>query len=136
MKGCRFILLISVSLLLSCFGSEFSREKIIGNYYLTSTDNYQRDIYIDLKLKTGDFIGVLPSKVFSVGNNEKYIIAKQHPFLYPTTTNVKVTYYYIIPIYYHPTLWPEKGIIGPLTLHEFEQRTKQLKINIKFGKEY
>lgn len=136
MKGFKFIPLISISLLLSCFGNEFEREKIIGNYYLTTTDKYQKDIYIDFKLETGDFVGVLRSKIFSVGHNEKYIVAKQHPFLYPTELDKEITNYYIIPVHYYKTLWPEKGIIGPLTLKEFEQRTKQLKINIKFDKEH
>lgn len=132
MKRIRFILLMSSLLLFSCFGNEFEREQITGNYYLTTTDNYNKDVYIDYELENGDFLGVIPFMVFSIGFDEKYIITKQHAFdSSPRVDSVKINYY-IIPIY-HSTLSPEKGVLGPLTSREFELKRVELGIsNIKF----
>jgi len=126
------MLLYAISLS-SCIGSEFQREKITDNYYLITTDNYNKDIYIGYKLKTGDFVGVLPSTVFSIGNNEKYIVAKQHPFVFPVKVDSTINYY-IIPII-RDTLFPENGILGPLTLEEFQMKKEELGIiNVNFSK--
>ena len=134
MKRIRFILMMSISLLFSCFCNEFEKEKIIGNYYLTTTDNYHRDIYIDFKLETGDFVGVVSSTIFSFGYNNKYIVAKQHPFDYPAKVDSIRTTYYIIPIY-NSTFSPEKGVLGPLTQVEFELKKAELGIlDIKFNR--
>jgi len=131
MKRNHFIIVISL-FLFSCLGSEFERNEIVGNYHLTTTDHYKRDVYIDFKLPNGDFIGVLSSSIFAVGHSEKYIIAKQHPFTYPTEVDTAVTNYYILPVY-NNTLSPEKGILGPLSLKKFQSKKTELGIsNIKF----
>jgi hypothetical protein len=134
MKRIRFILLMSSLLLFSCFGNEFEREQIIGNYYLTTTDSYNKDIYIDFRLGNGNFVGVIPATVFSVGYDKKCIFTKQHPFDYPQKVDSTKTNYYIVPIY-NSILSPEKGVLGPLTLGEFELKKVELGIsNIRFNR--
>jgi hypothetical protein len=73
---------------------------------------------------------IIDQTVFAVGFNENYIIVKQHPYNNRTITN-----YYIVPIYKEETLFPEKGILGPLTLEQFNEKKKELKLlKVKFTK--
>ncbi|HWW40119.1 DUF3997 domain-containing protein [Pedobacter sp.] len=131
MKKLRLIL-VTFTFIISCTANEFERKNIIGDYYLTTTDGNKRDVYIDFKLESGDFIGVIPSTVFSVGHDDKYIIAKQHPFTYPSKVDTSITNYYILPIQ-KQTLSPELGLLGPLTFENFEAKRKKMGIvNILF----
>ena len=66
----KMILCLSSLLFFSCLGSEFERERIIKNYYLTTTDNYNSDVSIAFKLQNGNFVGVVSATVFSVDHNE------------------------------------------------------------------
>ncbi|GAA4791237.1 hypothetical protein GCM10023231_18920 [Olivibacter ginsenosidimutans] len=128
MKRSRCFLSIAICLfLVSCFGDEFESKKILGNYYLTTTDGFQNNIYIDFKLETGNFVGVVPSCVFSVGCSKKYIIAKQHPFSYPANIDSSLTNYYILHVH-KKTLVPDSGVLGPLNLKEFQFKKKELRI--------
>jgi len=80
--------------------------------------------------KNGNTVDVVSETIFSIGNNDKYIIAKQHP-----NRNKNIVNYYIIPIYKEFTYSPEKGLIGPLSLNQFETKRKELKIsNLTFDK--
>lgn len=124
----RIGLICLVVYLSSCLGTEFQSKVIVGNYYVVTTDNFNTETSIRFKLENGDFVGVLRASVSEVGFNDKYIIARQHPF----ATDKKKIDYYIIPIQYEPTFWPEKGIIGPLSLNKFKEKTKELSIDAKF----
>jgi hypothetical protein len=44
--------------------------------------------------------------------------------------------YYIITIQYEPAFWPERGIIGPLSLNRFKEKTKELSIDAIFEVHY
>jgi hypothetical protein len=102
-----------------------SEKKIISNYYLISTDYDNQTISLEYKLnKPSDYIGVVDETVFAVGFNNKFIIIKQHPRKFPSAPNKLITNYYIVPIIDTPTLWPEKGVIGPLTESDFEKQRK------------
>lgn len=82
-------------------------------------------------MESGNCKGVLEETVFAVGFNDKYIIAKQHP-----ADDRAIINYYIVPIYKENTLSPEKGVIGALTLKQFNEKRKELNIsNVKFTKE-
>lgn len=102
-------------------------ENVTGNYYLIATDIYE-DLALSYKLKEDGYLGVVGETVFSVGFNDDYIIAKQHPF------NMKhITNYFIIPIYKEYTLYPEKGIIGPMNYIDFNKKLKELGIYNKIS---
>lgn len=114
----------------SCIGSEFQRERLLGNYFIITTDNYGRDIYIGYKLETGDFVGVLSSRIIEVGKNEEFIIAKQSNGL---DSESKIYYYIIKKMEY--TIAPEKGVLGPFTNEEFQRKIQELGLEkLKFKK--
>lgn len=93
----------------------------LGNYFIITTDNYSRDIYIGYKLETGDFVGVLSSRIIEVGKNEEFIIAKQSNGL----DSASKIYYYIIKKMEH-TIAPEKGVLGPFINEEFQRKIQEL----------
>ncbi|MDT4837471.1 hypothetical protein FQZ97_712060 [compost metagenome] len=119
MKKIKNIVFVLMALFISCMGSEFESKQIIGNYYLTSTDNFNKEAYIDYKLKSDDFIGIIPSAVFSVGHNDNYIVAKQSDFNLKNQSDSQIINYYIIKIL-TDTISPENGVTGPLTSKQYE----------------
>lgn len=106
-------------------------EKITGRYHLVSID-IPEDLTLCYKLESGDYKGVLEETIFAVGFNDNYIIAKQHP-----SNNRAITNYYIVPIYKENILSPEKGVIGALTLEQFNEKRRELNIpeSLVFTKE-
>jgi len=123
MKNCIkfFGVVVTLLLLLSCNGTP---NHITNRYYLVSADAVE-DTYLAYCLddKEYSFVGVVEKTIFSVGFNDSYIIAKQHPAM-----SEKINYF-IIPIYKEFTEFPEKGVIGPLNLEQFEIKTKELNIS-------
>ena len=116
-----------MTFLLSCsLGMDIERN-IVGNYYLTAPDD---DEQLGLTYRyPGDengYGGIIEQTVFAVGFNKQFIIAKQHP------PNKEITNYFILP--YNLNKEPKnEDLIGPLTLKEFEQKKKELKIeNLDF----
>jgi hypothetical protein len=103
---------------------------IIGRYYLSTIDGVEEQMGLQYRIDYQNTVGVVGEKVFAVGFNEKYIIAKQHPPYHNTIIN-----YFIVPIYKEYTYWPEKGVIGPLTLEKFNEKRKELQISddVKFS---
>ena len=126
------IILISFS---SCSGF-ILKEKIVDNYYLIATDiEEQLDLsYYEPTDKNG-CVSVIEATVFAVGFTDNYIVAKQHPYIFPNAVNNKITNYFILPI-------NKKGehfkgnlsLIGPLTLKQFNEKEKELGItfDLKF----
>ncbi|MEJ2902314.1 DUF3997 domain-containing protein [Pedobacter panaciterrae] len=121
MKISKLFIVLYALLISSCVGSEFQRQKILGNYFITTTDNYNRDIYIGYKLETGDFVGVLSSKIIEIGNNEEFIIAKQSKDF----NNKSDLNYYIIKKM-EKTITPENGVLGPFAKEEFQIKIEEL----------
>jgi len=73
--------------------------------------------------------------VFAVGHNERFIIAKQHPFN-NGVLDTKTTNYFIIDMEQNPYAGQE-GIYGPLSKPLFDSMRQQWKIaDIKFDKVY
>lgn len=113
------------SLLQSCIGSAHY-EKLNAGYYLLAID-VKEDMLMGFQ--DGDYgIGVIGATIFAAGQNDGFIIAKQHPEVSPTSMNKEVTNYYIIPLKRKVSQSPEKNIYGPLTLEEFKQKRKELNI--------
>lgn len=128
---CIFVLIFS-SLIYNC--DDLSKNSIIGKYYLVSVDSID-DTSLSYSINNDDssFANVVGETVFAVGHNDDFIIVKQHPRVFGNEPDKTTTNYFIVKIYKKNTLWAEKGVIGPLTKKEFEQKRKDLKIeNIKF----
>jgi len=117
-------------LLGGCTGFD-TKEKIINNYYLVAADTEEQLSlsYCDPNDKNG-CIGIIEATVFSVGYNNSYIIAKQHP-----SNNRDITNYFLLPINKKDKHWGDNfGLIGPLTLAQFNEKERELNISdsIKF----
>ena len=114
-------ILLATVILSSCWG--FAEEiQIIDRYHLLAVD-IDTDMSLSYKLKDGNYVGIVDQTVFSVGFNDDYIIAKQHPDNDHNTIN-----YFILPIIKNYTYSPDDGLIGPLTMKQFETKTKELGI--------
>lgn len=122
------ITLVLISIIFSCEG--INKNQIIGRYYLVAVDtddNMSIGYQVD---EEGNTVDIVKETVFSIGNNNSYIIAKQNPY-----RNKSIVNYFIIPIYKKFTYFPEKGVIGPLSLNQFEVKRKELNIsNLTFDK--
>jgi len=116
-----------------CGGGLAIKEKVIYNYYLIATYDSE-GCSLSYNDDGSNYSNIIDATVFSVGYNDKYIVAKQHPRTFPNKANRSVTQYYIVQIQKNNTLSME-NVIGPLTVGEFNERCKELKIeNIRFTK--
>jgi hypothetical protein len=119
-------LVILLLFIFSC--NDLNEKHIIGRYYLDTVDYVEELMSLYFKYDDGNSIGVVNQTVFAVGFNEKYIVVKQHP-----DNNKKITNFYIVPIYKEETYWPEKGLLGPLTFEQFQEKRKELNLtNVEF----
>ena len=89
-----FYLLACASIFQNCIGSA-NYKKLNAGYYLSAID-VREDMLIGFQ--DGDYgIGVIPATIFSVGQNDEFIIAKQHPKESPNGMDKGVINYFIIP---------------------------------------
>jgi hypothetical protein len=120
----KILLIFLLCLFSSCLGFDV-KEKVIDNYYLIAVDaEEQMDLsYCDPADNNG-CIGIIEPTVFAVGYDMNYIIAKQHPLNKKDITN-----YFILPINNKNRKWGDNfGLIGPLTLNQFDKAKKDLNI--------
>lgn len=83
-------------------------------YELTWIDNPD-EVSLSYRVNNHSTIPVIEPTVYSVGANDKYIVAKQHP-----KGDIKVTNYYIINLDSGGDQYaPDKGLIGPLSETEY-----------------
>jgi len=119
----RFFLFFALLLFLSC--NSGVRKNFLGNYYIVAPDLDEQTAlsYHEPSdgLAYGDVIG---ATVFAVGYNKAYIIAKQHP-----NGDRHITNYFILPVKKGFNWKNNNGLMGPLSLNQFEQ--KQLELHIK-----
>jgi len=96
-------------------------EKIAGPYRLVAID-ISEQMGVCYTLEKGDCIGRIPETVFSVGWNERFIVAKQHP-----SNNRSVTNYFILEMARDSKLAdPSASVTGPLSAAAFEERVASL----------
>jgi hypothetical protein len=96
-------------------------EKITGPYRLVAID-VSEQMSVCYTLKKGDCIGRIPETVFSVGWNDRFIVAKQHP-----SNNRSVTNYFILEMARDSKLAdPSASVTGPLAATAFEERMASL----------
>lgn len=117
--------------MIGCSG--IGEENLIGDYYLTKLDYVDSELALSFKLKeSGDFIGVIPSKIIEVGFNESFIIAKQK------SDKESEFSYYIVPLRNKVHKSPDENKIGPLSIDEFKLKRKALGVpdELVFTKKY
>jgi hypothetical protein len=122
--------IISFYILICLFScNDLNNKHITERYYFVAADTKDNtSLGYSINDDNSSFVDVVGETVFSVGYNNRYIIVKQH-----LTNNKKNTNYYIVPIYIKFNYSPEKGVIGPLSVDEFNTKSKELHIeDIKF----
>lgn len=116
-------ILIFISLLYGCLTP--SPIKIKGRYFLENDD---LGIYLGYQTDKPEIsLTLVDHYVIAAGYSDKFIVAIQHP---KTKDGMSVdSDYYIVPFYDKYTYSPQDGIIGPLTLNEFNIKKDELKID-------
>jgi hypothetical protein len=128
MRRPKFFTLITV-IVLSSGCQNLTERKIIGNYYLVSTDRNEDETSLSYKLSSGDnYIGIIPETVFEIGYNEFFIIAKQHPKDINKNQDKSGINFFILPIMTLDTLYPQKYLLGPFNETNFINERKKLNI--------
>ena len=96
-------------------------EKITGPYRLVAID-ISEQMSVCYTLEKSDCIGRIPETVFSVGWNDRFIVAKQHP-----SNNRSVTNYFILELARDGKLAdPSASVTGPLSATAFEGKVASL----------
>lgn len=96
-------------------------EALIGPYRLIAIDTPEQ-MNICYTIETGDCVRRIPPPVFSVGWNEHFIVAKQHP-----SNNKEVTNYYILEMAHDDKYAdPDASVTGPLTETAFSEKAAGL----------
>ena len=135
MKTISFLLIL---LIFTGCGGLAIKEKIIDSYYLVAVD-IDEDCSLSYQEPTDeDNHGiVIGATVFAVGYNDKYMLVKQHPRTFPSPPDKKITNYYILPLKKGMDWRSKNGLIGPLTITQFDEKRKELYISdgVKFTKE-
>ena len=128
-----YLNILSLVSLFGCGNSSY-HEKLIHNKYLIAEEGLE-NMDISISIPNSDaYEGLIPSCVFSVGNNDAFIIAKQHPYEFPNI-NKKITNYYIIPSNSKDVQKENTKVIGPMTEQEFIIKASEFGISkISFNK--
>lgn len=126
------ILFLSVCFFVRC-NSNY-KEHIIGNYYLCSNNELKEDlelVYLDMNHYR---IMIIPARIFAIGNDSNYIIAKRKPSYFAEKTNNYSASYYIINLNDSNIKANPTAKIQPLSKQEFLQLRDSLKIpdSLKF----
>jgi hypothetical protein len=120
---------------ISCQSSGQKNELVVGNYFISTPDNSpshreQRWLTYRYNAKQDLYTRVIFACVFAIGQNDKYIIAKQHP-----VNNKTTIFYYIVLI--EDSLKPPRSPIlsGPMNYNQYVSKRKELNISdsLKFS---
>ena len=125
-KNKAFVFIVFILFFIACDG--LNHKHIVGRYSLVSLSKEGQALGYLVK-DSSIYVCVVSECVFAIGHNEQYIILKQHPVKFSTPPpNKKITNYYIVLIYSAYTDFPEKGVIGLLTLEQFNNKKNELHI--------
>jgi hypothetical protein len=132
------IFFLSLCLQGCIFDSE--SDKIIGKYIVICIDIPQNQTISEQdEINSQVSATIIEPYVFSVGHNNDFIIAKQHPtngFEGGYQVNKSVTNFYIIDINRKILITGNK-YFGPLSSHQFDSLRSKLKIaDVKFDMNY
>lgn len=111
---------VALIFLSSCI-FEGHNEKLTGRYRLTTADDDLK-MHVGYELKNGHTIGRIQETVFSVGWNERYIVAKQHPKNDRAITN----HFYLEMALDSEYAEPSVSVKGPFSATEFEKEQTEL----------
>ncbi len=124
------ILCFGVILTLANCTSFVVKKNVIANYYLIASDVPEDMILSYYAPNAGDnYEEIIPSTLYAVGYNTKYIIAKQHPRTFPKPADTTIINYYIVPIKANSNTSMKETVIGPLTVDKFNEKCKALNIS-------
>ncbi len=82
------------------------------------------NVSLSYDLGSGSWVGRVEPKVFAVGANDQYIVAKQHP----TQNKLIVDYYIVLRGEDSMSADSKKVVLGPLTTEEFDLKSKELNL--------
>jgi hypothetical protein len=132
----RYLLSIILTLTSCSLSLDSTSYTIIYNYEVMWVDVREQQCICERDGMLSASCSILVDEyVFSVGHNKNFIIAKQHPVIYPKPSedfkiDTSITNYFIINI-------STKKVFGPLTQEEFIKQRKELKIEeIEFDMNY
>ena len=145
MKKEFFFIAFCLTLFSSCIGNLgfIYKKHLVGNYYLTASDVIEQCAlsYHNEKTDGHNWGEIIGSTVFSVGFNEKFLIAKQGAISYKERDRFHILpwrkeervigdiRYYILPIEKNMNWKTKNGLMGPLTELEFQEKRNALGIN-------
>ncbi|MVM41317.1 DUF3997 domain-containing protein [Spirosoma sp. HMF3257] len=119
-----------ISIVICCFlsgcGGPVYEKKLNGNYYLDAVDE-DEDMAIGIQVDEQG-VGVIGATVFAVGQNDNFIVAKQHPRNPPGVIDKSTTNYFIIPLQLKVSKSTDRNYFGPLQLEQFEKKKRELGI--------
>lgn len=133
-------LIISFSMT-SCFGLFDSGTKTIkGKFKLVWIDLQETQGIVESYDNSGSGSQIVPEYVFSVGHNDDFIIAKQHPtsgFDKGYEIDTTILNYFIVDMNNKILKDEYNKVWGPLSKQQFDSLRTKLKItDIKFDKNY
>lgn len=125
----------------SCFGLFDSGSKTIkGRFELLWIDLPESQGIVESYDNSGNRLQIVEEYVFSVGHNDDFIIAKQHPtsgFNGGYEIDNKILNYFIVDMNNKILKDEYNKVFGPLTMHQFDSLRTVLKItDIKFDINY
>jgi len=93
-----------------------------GRYALLWID-LPDDVGLDYDVGSGGWTTLVDVRVFAVGSDARYIVAKQHP-----KGDRSITNYFIIDKRLDPNRPASGAVMGPLTAREFEVKQRDLQL--------
>ena len=128
-KRLAFLILLA-TVLTGCFGLFDSGGDHIAGPYSTGWIDVNSSRYIEKQDNDGNSLKVIPAYIYSVGHNDRFIVAKQHPLQgeFPKEKiDVTQTNYYVIDLNLQPGQVEEK-IYGPMDASQFESLSRKLEV--------
>jgi hypothetical protein len=119
MKSNRAALLIAALVLSGC--GFVHDEQLTGPYHLIAVDTLG-EMSLSYRLPGGRAVGRIPQTVFSVGWDNRYIVARQHP-----GNNRSITQFYYLTISRDSAYAdPSVSVTGPMSEPEFLRKQAEL----------
>ena len=128
-------ILMYVAVIILCSCQDFAvKKQIVGKHYIIATD-VTEDANLSFETADGNGYGTLiEAMVFAVGQDKNFIIAKQHPRVFPHPPDETITNYFILPIRDTVNWQTANGLLGPLNEGEYHRKRIELGIqnSVKF----